>query len=139
MFQINKHCATVGNNSKPKFEEKNAVMYVLNSKQSDYTLVTIDNCDIVVGNKCDNGVHLVDTDEVLFIELKGSDVKHAVVQLEATLLSYNMKNRKNVKCFIISSNNPNSSTVNQTTKTRFKQKNGVPLFIERPKFEYFYT
>lgn len=139
MTPNNSNCATKGNDSKVKFHENLSTMYVDNRKREAYTKIKIDGCDITTGNKCDDGIILHKTGETLLVELKGSDIDHAVKQLSATLTNYALSRRKNVKCFIISSNNPNSSTKTQLTKASFIKHTGVQLFIEKPNFTYSYT
>jgi len=139
MIPNNNICTTHGNDSIVKFEENLSVMYIQNSQRAPYITVKIDGCDITTGNKCDAGAILIKTEETLLIELKGSDIDHAVTQLTATLKNYSLTRKGNIKCFIISSNNPNSSTKNQIVKTKFLTKTGIQLFIEKPKYRYIYT
>jgi hypothetical protein len=139
VFFKNPHCATSGNNSRAKLFENNSRMYICNYARKDYVTILIDGCDISHGQKCDIGVYLVSSEERLLVELKGSDIKHAASQLQETLIHYALKKTAGVKCFIISSNNPMSSTAAQSLKLTFRKSNGVPLFIEKTGFEYSYS
>lgn len=142
MFQLNAHCSVKGRNSKLKLAENASVMYVVNSKRKDYHEIQIDGCDITQGCKCDKGIYLVESNTSLLIELKGSDVAHAVVQLTESLDKY--KNKINalgasVQCFVISCNNPLTSTASQNLKIKFKKTHGVQLRIERSNYCYNYS
>lgn len=132
-------CSFDGADSRPKLEECKSVMYIRNQERLGYSIVRIDGCDIKNGYRCDFGVHLKKRNEHLFVELKGSDVKHAVSQLAATLHYYGANGDAAVKCFIISSNNPLSSSQSQMAKFKFKKEFGVSLQIERTGYEYFYS
>lgn len=139
MFNKKADCARSGNDSRPKISENHSVMYIKNSSRKDYVVIVVDGCEITEGCKCDNGIYLVDSAESLFVELKGSDIKHAAKQLNETLAHYDFKRKNGVKCFIITSNNPLSKTEAQQLKFRFRQENGVALYIEKSGFEYSYT
>ena len=145
MFHINSHCANCGNVSKLKVGENRALMYVINKQRKKYIEIKIDGCENITGYKCDIGIYLCELNESLLIELKGSDIKHAVEQLEATIKYYNSHSinskldPKKTTCFIITSNNPLSSTETQNQKLLFQKYNKIKLQIERPRFEYPYS
>ena len=142
MFNFKNACCTTGNNRKLKIAENASVMYVINNQRKGYHDIQIDGCDITEGYKCDRGVYLVETNAGLLVELKGSDVAHAVEQLAESLGKYKSKLSQlgaSVQCFVISCNNPLSSTASQNVKIKFKKKHGVSLRIERSNFSYEYT
>lgn len=142
MFHFKNACCMKNNDSKLKVSENASVMYVINSKRKSYYDIQIDGCDITAGCKCDKGVYLVETKVGLLVELKGSDVAHAVEQLSESHGKYKNKISTlgaTVQCFVISSNNPLSSTASQNLKIKFKKNHGVPLRIERTNFSYSYT
>lgn len=66
--------------------EENSRKFVgINSKQKPFVLYRVDGCIIVGGQKCD--FLLFNCSELIayLIELKGSDLKHAVSQINITL------------------------------------------------------
>ncbi len=66
--------------------EENSRRFVgLNTKQKSFALYCVDGCIIVEGQKCD--YLLLNCSELIayFIELKGSDLIHAVRQINTTL------------------------------------------------------
>lgn len=70
--------------------KEKGVSYVLKLKEKSYTSVfQVDGNIICEGNKCDKLVVVEFPDNEgwanVFVELKGSDVKHAIIQLETTL------------------------------------------------------
>ena len=142
MFHFKKECCCEGNNSKLKIHQQASIMYVVNSKKERYHSITIDDCDITTGCRCDQGVYLESKNIGLLIELKGSDISHAVTQLTESLQKYKSKLLSlgaSIECFIISSNNPLSSTESQIMKVRFKKRHGVMLHIKSSGFSYSYS
>jgi hypothetical protein len=59
----------------------------------------------------------------IYIELKGSDVLHAVKQIESTInrLSNNSKTAKKL-CFVVSTRVPKQTTSIQQIQSQFKKK-----------------
>ena len=51
----------------------------------------IDNCKIKNGLKCDYMVTICDDKKIFFIELKGSDLSHAIKQIETTINNNKIK------------------------------------------------
>lgn len=139
MFNKRPHCAENGNRSNLKLEENKSVLYIINSLNKDYVKIIIDSCDVTEGIKCDFGIHLVDKDRNLLVELKGSDISHAYDQLEKTLGIYNLKNCNKTSCFVVTSNNPLSATTSQILKMKFRKHNGVELVIVKSGYEYQYS
>lgn len=138
MFHKRTDCASVGKDSRLCLKEQRSVMYIINKDRLKYTKIQIDGCDKLDGIKCDYGVYLHNTDQRLLVELKGSDIKHAVDQIQATLKYYGLA--EGVICFIISSNIPLSSTESQLLKAKFRNDNrGMSLRIERSGYEFRYS
>jgi hypothetical protein len=121
---------------------KNDCHFVINntSRQS-ITIVHIDGCVIKQGIRCDYLVlpeTVVPTEEI-YIELKGSDVKHAIDQLENTILkiSSNVKDT-NKQCFIIvRSHCPMHNGQIQKNQIFFKKKYKSTLKV--CKYKYIFT
>ena len=132
-------CSFDGSDSRPKLEECKSVMYIGNRRRLNYSIVKIDDCEIKQGCRCDYGVHLKEKNEHIFVELKGCDIKRAVEQLAATLHYYQANGDASVKCFVITSNNPLSSSQSPLAKFDFRRKFRVPLQIERTGYEYPYS
>ena len=106
-----------------------------NPKKSDVRVIQVDDCVIKQGMRCDylviipNNNKSADGQEV-YVELKGSDVKHAVEQLATTIekLTDNMSASK--LCFVASTSCPLTSTQIQKFKKEFKKKYKAKLTIK---------
>ena len=112
--------------NKRTFKINNKSLFIINS-------VTVDDCYITSGLKCDFLFEIIDEElkEVFYVELKGSDISHAVQQLEATL-KHCLSIHKTVprSCFIVASRVPKALTSTQKMKKEFKRKNSVMLSID---------
>lgn len=78
-------CVLEVNDSQIKFEENNRKIIFLNPKRYPYKRVDVGGCTIAKGIRCDKLLLSLDECEERFVELKGTDVIHAIDQLEATI------------------------------------------------------
>lgn len=79
-------CIRPSTDSLIKFEEFNRKIIFLNPNKELYQKVQVDGCTIIDGVKCDKLLLSADEHEERYVELKGTDVMHAIDQLEATIL-----------------------------------------------------
>jgi hypothetical protein len=109
-----------------------------NPKRASIKIVQIDDCAIKEGARCDYLLILPDGQE-LYIELKGSDVKHAVEQIARSidLLACNCQSISKL-CFIASTRCPINSTEIQNLKKKFRQKYNAQLIIKNGEITYSY-
>lgn len=84
-------------------QERRSKMIFENPNRREICLLEVDGCGIQEGLRCDYALTAEENIEEFYIELKGSDVKHAFDQLETTMqkLSDNLYNQPKF-CFIIS-------------------------------------
>jgi hypothetical protein len=76
------------------------------------------------GIRCDWLVRLNDatSKEEIYVELKGSDVRHAVEQLRATIVKLSADRAKFPKrCFVVFTRNPLTGTDVQQLKLQFRK------------------
>jgi hypothetical protein len=103
-----------------------------NPNQLKIREVKVDDCVIKQGMRCDYLV--IAPEQEIYIELKGSDVKHAVEQLATTIGHKHIKqltDKSSLKlCFIASTRCPINSTEIQNLKKKFKQKYQAKLTIK---------
>src|SRR5690242_18611789 len=103
---------------------RTSTLYLLNPAQRQVVRILVDNCAIYNGPRCDWLVCARDniSNEEIFVELKGSDLGHAVKQLEATIpqLSTDPKHGSK-RCYVASTRNPLTDTEAQRYKVRFKR------------------
>ena len=113
--------------------ENKRVFRIKNSSFFDINIVTVDDCYITKGLKCDYLFEIINKEviKVLYVELKGKNIEHGIKQLEATI-NYCKVEHKNIpkECYIIASRVPKSSTSSQKLKKEFKRKNQIQLFID---------
>jgi DNA-binding protein len=123
-------CEEYKSDSEIVLKENKSKIIFLNPEHLEILVVSIDGCVIKEGLRCDYML-LPNQNVEIYIELKGSDVSHAVKQLESTILklSDNVQS-KNKLCFVISTRCPKLSTEIQQLKTQFKKKFNANLQIK---------
>jgi len=121
-------------NNKIIIAEENRRKFILRNNSNLYiNKVKVDNCYITSGQKCDYLFEIIRDDNieiVFYIELKGSDINHAIEQIESTLKYCNKIHTKSKKeCYIVLSKFPSAGTSTQILKKKFKKKNNIQLYI----------
>jgi len=120
--------------------KKTTTFYLLNPTEREVEKIEVDGCVIMEGIRCDWLVRLNDatSKEEIYVELKGSDVYHAVEQLRTSVERLSADRAKYPKrCFIVFNRNPMIGTDLQKYKAQFWQKfkSGLELVkdgAERP-------
>ena len=119
--------------NKRTFRVKNDSLFTINE-------VEVDGCYKTTGAKCDYLFEIISKDTennletitiVFYVELKGSDVSHAIEQLEATI-QYCIPEHKNInrkECYIVASKFPSSGPKSQVLKKKIFKKNKIKLII----------
>jgi hypothetical protein len=131
-------CENFKTDPKIVLQENKSKITFLNADRNKIQIIRIDGC-VIKDNKtlrCDYGV--VPCDEVeIYIELKGSDIKHAVRQIESTisLLSSNPQKIRKL-CFIVSTRVPRQTTSIQQLKIHFKNKFNASFQIKNIQDNY---
>jgi hypothetical protein len=101
---------------------RTSTLYLLNPRGRRIEKVQVDDCAITEGPRCDWLVLLNDmiSHEEIYVELKGSDIHHAVEQLTTTIekLSENSR-RLGKRCFVVFTRNPLATTEVQRLKVNF--------------------
>ena len=128
-------CNECNNNRIIVTEENKRKFIFQNNSNHMVNKVKVDGCYIINGAKCDYLIELISSDiveTVFYIELKGSDINHAIEQIEITLQHCReIHNNANKECYIILSRFPSSGTSSQTLKKKFKKRNnGIQLYID---------
>jgi hypothetical protein len=104
---------------------RTSTLYLLNPLLRRAERVEVDNCVIVEGPRCDWLVRLDDdaSREEIYVELKGSDILHAVDQLEATINKLSIDRKRFPKrCLVACSRSPLTGTDVQKYKARFHNR-----------------
>ncbi|XZN94446.1 MAG: hypothetical protein ACM65K_16275 [Microcoleus sp.] len=105
-------------------QENKSKITFLNPNQDKILTIKVDGCVISDNEtlRCDYA--LMPSDEIeIYVELKGSDIAHAVAQLESTigLLSDNAQKIKKL-CFVVSTRVPKQTPSIQQQQIQFKNK-----------------
>ena len=128
MIEIPNACVARTTDSNIVFKENKARISFLNPNRKPYDRITVDGCVIREGNKCDFLLASCEFGDQYFVELKGENLEHAILQLESTFAKM-LDNREGVmrKAFVVSSNSGmRISPHRQQLEKRFK-KRGIDL------------
>ncbi len=104
---------------------RTSTLYLLNPQLRGVERVEVDDCVITEGRRCDWLVRLDDATsrEEIYVELKGSDILHAVDQLEATINKLLIDCKQFPKrCLVACSRSPLTGTDVQKYKARFHNR-----------------
>lgn len=131
-------CEQYTSDSKIVLQENKSKITFLNPNQHQILKIKVDGCAIKDNEtlRCDYA--LVPTSEVeIYVELKGSDIAHAIEQIESTihLLSYNVNKIKKI-CFVVSTRVPKQATSIQQIQSRFKKKFNASFRIKNLQDTY---
>ncbi len=130
MIEIPSVCVARTTDSNIVFRENKARICFLNSNRKPYDRITVDGCVIREGNKCDFLLASCEFGDQYFVELKGENLEHAIIQLESTFTRL-LDSREGVmrKAFVVSSNSGmRISPYRQQLEKRFK-KQGIDLYF----------
>lgn len=123
-------CIRMSSDSQIKFEELNRKIIFLNPNHERYQKVQVDGCTIIDGIKCDKLLLSSDEHEERYVELKGTDVMHAIDQLEATILrlgEYEYNRHSYVICTNVA---PAYTTQIQKKQVLFKKRYKSELVVK---------
>lgn len=117
-------CEDYTSDAKIVLQENKSKIIFLNPNQKEIITIKVDGCVIKDDKilRCDYA--LIPCDEIeIYVELKGSDVLHAVKQIESTinLLSNNPQKIRKL-CFVVSTRVPKQTTNIQQLQSKFKKK-----------------
>jgi hypothetical protein len=138
-MDIPNECKSLSNSRKIVIRDKgskNPVCIVFMNKSSlNVDIIDVDDCVIKSGVRCDYLLILNDTE--YYVELKGSDVSHAVKQIERTVKLLSKKPKTQPKhCFVISSRCPLSGTEIQEIQLKFKKHYNSSFRVKNTYYEY---
>lgn len=123
-------CTSCNENPLISLREKKSSLRIENPNRKKVNIIRIDSCIKSIQDtiKCDYGAY--DQNNFFFIELKGSDIKHGVEQLESSLRIFSsfFSDRKK-SCVLCATRIPRASTEPYEIKKKFYSKNKVPLLI----------
>lgn len=130
-----KNCRTTSKNKIFTFKEQRSTLILENIDQVESTKIHVDGCEINDnGLKCDF-LHIA-KDTEMYIELKGQDLSHAMLQIERTMekLSSNLQKQAKIS-YIICTRSPLSSTEIQNYDRQFRIKYNSKLIIKSSPYK----
>ena len=123
-------CIRQTTDSQIMFEENKRKIIFLNPQRLPYERVDVDGCTINDGVRCDKLLLSADEREERYVELKGTDVMHAIDQLEETIKRLG-EYTDNRHAYVISTNvAPAIDTKRQVKIKYFKEKYCAELKIQ---------
>lgn len=135
MRNVSKVCVRNTTDSVIKFEERRSVARFHNPERRAYKRVQVDGCALTEGEKCDNMLCSEDEHEERYVELKGSDVLHAIDQLRTTIQKlgeYDGNRSSYVVCTKVA---PLYTTMIQLAKREFKARFNSSLDVTKTPLE----
>ncbi len=136
-------CKTVSSDpnivvSDPSSRNNRSKFRLHNPTRASIRVVQVDDCVVKEGIRCDYLLVLPSEQEV-YIELKGSDVKHAVEQIAKSIDLLACNCHPVIKlCFIASTRCPINSTEIQNLKKKFRQKYNAQITIKNGEITHTY-
>jgi len=131
-------CEEHRSDTKIVLQEKKSKITFLNPNQDEILIIKVDGCVISDNEtlRCDYA--LIPSDAVeIYVELKGSDIAHAVKQIESTikLVSENPQKIKKL-CFVVSTRVPKQTPSIQLLQSQFKKKFNASFQIKNIQDKY---
>ncbi|MDD6473331.1 MAG: hypothetical protein PUF62_09940 [Bacteroidales bacterium] len=128
-------CISETTDSQIKFEENKRKIIFQNLSRFPYECVDVDGCTIKEGVRCDKLLISADEREERYVELKGTDVMHAIEQLEETIKHLG-EYTDNRHAYVISTNvAPAIDTKRQVKIKYFKEKYCAELKIQEKQLK----
>lgn len=134
-------CEKASSDPLKALKQNQSEFIIENPNHFKFYIVQVDDCAIKEGLRCDYLV-FPDSKDIkktleIYIELKGSDILHAIKQLEATIqqLSDNPAKQEKV-CVIISTRCPQTTTEIQKFKVKFKKTYNAKLEVKNKTYTY---
>jgi hypothetical protein len=117
-------------------EEKGKRMIFRNSGRKTVKKITVDGCAITRGIRCDYLV-LNEKNDEFFVELKGTDIRHACDQLDSSIRQLSTDPKQKAKhSFVISSRfSPAINSTIQNLQRLFKDRFNCKLIIKNQQYE----
>ena len=119
MRNVPEICVKETTDSVIKFQEHRSIVRFHNSSRLVYKRVQVDGCALVDGDKCDNMLCSNDEREERYVELKGSDVPHAIVQLRTTIIKLGEFDGNRHSYVVCTKVAPQITTIIQKAKIEF--------------------
>ena len=131
-------CEEYRSDTKIVLKENKSKITFLNPNQDEVLTIKVDGCVISDNDtlRCDYA--LIPADDIeIYVELKGSDISHAVEQIKSTIESLSANPQKIRKlCFIVFTRVPRQTTTIQQLQSQFKRKFNASFRVKNIQDEY---
>jgi len=119
-----------------RVREMGRTFRILNSGESDVTIVEVDGCLIKQQKACDYLFDISKNNAIHYVELKGKNTTKAVGQLLATMAFFKKTHEgKSKNFYIVASRVPGTTAQKQKLLREFRSKTGCKLFIRSGSLE----
>ncbi len=132
-MKIKENCIKTAKDKKVVCEENKRKITFLNPAQQPVEKIKVDGCQIVEGVKCDFLVRYDKHEN--FIELKGSDINHAIKQLKRTIKLLGQNDIGKRISYIISSRCPLAASEIQHLRKKLRSELRSDLIVKNNNFE----
>jgi hypothetical protein len=114
------------------FEEKRSKLTLENVKEVESEIIKVDGCEISDQTaRCD---YLLTTEQLeMYVELKGQDINHAIIQIESTIERLSTGNRAK-RAYIICARVPMASPELQMLALQAKKRLNYALIVKSSGF-----
>ena len=119
MKNVPEYCVEDTNDSIIKLQEKRSIIRFHNPQNRTFKRVQVDGCALTEGIKCDNMLCSHDEREEWFVELKGSELLHAIEQIKATIQKLGEYNDNRHSLIVCTRVMPQITTKIQKAKKEF--------------------
>lgn len=136
-MQVKPHCQTKTKDPLIPLREPRtrSQLVISNPNRNEVTVIKVDGCEIADNStpRCDFAID-VHTDLEIYVELKGSDIKHAIEQIESTISIISSSPQLARKlCIVVSTRVPRQGTNIQALQRRFMLRYRATLRIKNGK------
>lgn len=128
------HCITSRTDQIIVFKENKSVLRIANSSRDTIHCHKVDGCIINAGIRCDWMMIHDPTQQEIYVELKGEDIKHAVDQICATIDALSSRGAVR-KGYIICTRSPLNSTEIQLISKKVRKSHGMVLRVRKTVHE----
>lgn len=126
------NCESSVNHLKIVVKENRSSFVVINPQRKNIRRIQVDGCLNINGPRCD--FLIIDPSNLEhFVELKGSDINHAIIQLESTIKQISVNSPR---CsYVVSTRSPLASPRIQQLQIKFKRTLNSSLVIKSICYE----
>ena len=137
---MSEDCIAKTSVSRIKLEERGRQAVILNPDREEYIRSRVDGCLVKNATAADWVLSKPETGDVV-VELKGSDVAHALDQIAATIDFWKTNNLRcgKLSALVVCSKYPRVDTKVQRAKSRLAREFKAPLHIVSKNCEYSFS